>query len=657
MPLVARPRPVALPPELAAPQLPEVPDPAARLPADALPALDAAVAPALQARMTEMSARLTAQQTAADAEVARVNRDFDARLAQQTEQARAQQDQIIARSEASIEATRAEWREQNRATRTQWSQPVQAEQSAASAEIQAMAADGEAQADAALTEGETRARATQEQAQARAQAILAEAQNQASAARSAASGSSGGPVQRQVATGFEPGHDAGLSGQISGDDADEIMARAQAQVSRELARARAEMKRLRDSAHTLTEEQIARRVREIDRRIEELNERIKAQVDEALGDRFPTLEAFYLGEIDRMLDSARSQIMAVGGALMNGDQGLAHERMTVLTDVFSRRNEQLQAVLEDVETLAHFNDVDEALEAFGITLQVDGADATSDNAIWTPGRKENALGSAIRLENAFRDADTGSLLDSYDDPGAAFSAIMGGVEFDYISNTDNTGAEVDETGGDTYGHRVKFYTFSDNEMYHFAHEIGHLFNMNATNDPYEDLQTEEITAPASYNRTRNDNGGWRYEFALWGETLEFNSSNGGDKPIYYLRQEKDENNEVISQERFLIYVDDGAANMDVEDGVADVVVGGGSDSSRHITSNFGMQCPDYGDSGCFPYQQNTAQVGNDGEEYADMYANWGFNSFTENPAGDARDQWMENHMTDWIAQALERNSS
>jgi hypothetical protein len=47
-----------------------------------------------------------------------------------------------------------------------------------------------------------------------------------------------------------------------------------------------------------------------------------------------------------------------------------------------------------------------------------------------------------------------------------------------------------------------------------------------------------------------------------------------------------------------------------------------------------------------PWQQNTKDE--DGEEFADMFLNWVFDSFANDPAGAARYNWMDENMADWI---------
>jgi hypothetical protein len=37
-----------------------------------------------------------------------------------------------------------------------------------------------------------------------------------------------------------------------------------------------------------------------------------------------------------------------------------------------------------------------------------------------------------------------------------------------------------------------------------------------------------------------------------------------------------------------------------------------------------------------------------GEEFADMFMNWAFDSFADNTGGDARYQWMQSHMSVWL---------
>jgi hypothetical protein len=59
-----------------------------------------------------------------------------------------------------------------------------------------------------------------------------------------------------------------------------------------------------------------------------------------------------------------------------------------------------------------------------------------------------------------------------------------------------------------------------------------------------------------------------------------------------------------------------------------------------------------------PWQQHSLRWGGGdptgntaNEDYADMFLGWAYDGFTDDPAGDARYGWMENHMPAWIEQA------
>jgi hypothetical protein len=55
----------------------------------------------------------------------------------------------------------------------------------------------------------------------------------------------------------------------------------------------------------------------------------------------------------------------------------------------------------------------------------------------------------------------------------------------------------------------------------------------------------------------------------------------------------------------------------------------------------------------YPYRQNTAAT--PGEDFGDMFANWTFNSFTNDIYGAHRYNWMNNHMPGWMALAVAPN--
>ena len=54
-----------------------------------------------------------------------------------------------------------------------------------------------------------------------------------------------------------------------------------------------------------------------------------------------------------------------------------------------------------------------------------------------------------------------------------------------------------------------------------------------------------------------------------------------------------------------------------------------------------------------PYQQNAANAV--GEDYADMFMNWAFNSFASDVYGQARYRFMDDHISAWINLAVTNN--
>ncbi|HKZ55514.1 MAG TPA: hypothetical protein VJ123_08555 [Anaerolineales bacterium] len=58
-----------------------------------------------------------------------------------------------------------------------------------------------------------------------------------------------------------------------------------------------------------------------------------------------------------------------------------------------------------------------------------------------------------------------------------------------------------------------------------------------------------------------------------------------------------------------------------------------------------------------PWQQHSLRWGDNdptgntpGEDFADMFLGWAYDGFTDDPAGQARYDWMESHMAEWIEQ-------
>jgi hypothetical protein len=78
--------------------------------------------------------------------------------------------------------------------------------------------------------------------------------------------------------------------------------------------------------------------------------------------------------------------------------------------------------------------------------------------------------------------------------------------------------------------------------------------------------------------------------------------------------------------------------------VDDVQIAGGNMRTAH-----GYQ-PGYRRGTSLPWQQHAGACC--GEDFADMFLNWGLNSFANNPAGAARYDWMNANMPRWIALAV-----
>ena len=91
------------------------------------------------------------------------------------------------------------------------------------------------------------------------------------------------------------------------------------------------------------------------------------------------------------------------------------------------------------------------------------------------------------------------------------------------------------------------------------------------------------------------------------------------------------------------------------DGIADRIAGGSTVDTYEIESEYTRTAHGY-NSGKGPngsYQQNTWP--NAKEDFADMFSNYTFDSFSADSAGTARYDWMDSHMSAWISLAVANN--
>jgi hypothetical protein len=258
-----------------------------------------------------------------------------------------------------------------------------------------------------------------------------------------------------------------------------------------------------------------------------------------------------------------------------------------------RLQERYQGLRADVAVVAGFEDVSAGLDAFGITLAHD--EALAD---WTDERREQVLAQAVRIENAFRAADTDGLLASFG-PGAAFDAIFasrGDITLNLM--TERNGCNVDSVGVIGSGAitcssgLIEYRTFSNDELwdgvanslqYHFAHEYGHALNASLVG-AYKGLEADD----RSPYQTIDDHA----------EGLPVPSQRDWDDPAWGLPAR--EANGVRYQ---------------------------------------------------FPYQQNKTATNN--EYFADVFANWANGTLLDNEQGRALDAWMGRMVPEWTRARLD----
>ena len=343
-----------------------------------------------------------------------------------------------------------------------------------------------------------------------------------------------------------------------------------------------------EQAANLSPELQAAVVDEILAGTEGLETRIAEETSRALGGRFPTLEAFYGEQSRRLAETLRDGIRAAVPPPSEPAPAPA-DALASLQGL----QERYQGLRADVTVVSGFDDVDAGLEAFGITLTHD--EALAD---WTDERREQVLAQAVRIENAFRAADSEGLLGQFG-PGAAFDAIFasrGAIALNLMTERHGCNADwapVIGSGAITCSSSlIEYRTFSNDELwdgianslqYHFSHEFGHALNVSLAG-AYKGLEAKD----RSPYQTIDDAG----------EGLPSPSTRDWDDPAWGLPARE-------------------------VDGVR-----------RQ-----------------FPYQQNNSPT--NGEYFADVFSNWANGTLLDNEQGRALDAWMGRMVPEWVRTRLE----
>ena len=315
---------------------------------------------------------------------------------------------------------------------------------------------------------------------------------------------------------------------------------------------------------------------------------LTGEIDRALGERFPTLQTLYGEQSVRFVEALREGIGGAAEAALVAASPLVDPLSSL-----ERLQAQYEAVRRDAAVLARFAGVEAGLDAFGIDL---GHDAGATD--WTDEQREQVLGQAIRIENAFRAADREGLLARLG-PGEAFDALFasrGDITLSLITERHGCNVEslpVIEAGAITCSSElIEYRSLTSDEtwdglanarQYHFAHEFGHALNSSLLG-AYRGLEAE-------------------------------------DRSPYQ---------------------------------VIDDAVEGLPDPSQRDWDDPAWGLPTRESSGQlyqFPYQQNT--TASNGEYFADAFANWANGTLLDNEAGRALADWMDRMAPEWIRVRLE----
>jgi hypothetical protein len=647
--------PAIAPRPVTAPAIPEAPW--RNLPPAARARVDEAVAPGLERRVAALTARSEADGAQAQAQLAHLQTGHEAHRAASHQRAHAEITVLRTTGAAQVDTVRDHWRAHGEAVRDQTVAQVQAEHAAAELQIQDSVRAGEADSDAIIAGAERGAGEARRGADARAQAILAAASARAAEARGRPSVATL-PIARQEELGD------GTTVAQGEDEARQILEDAQAEVDREIEIAEREIERLIANAGNLSEEVLEHRLLVIINRIAELRVSLVSQLDAALGDRFPELEAAYAGQIETLLADVRRNMLSVTDALLAGNSQLAATQLAEAQVLIDARVERLHMTLQDAAVLSTFEDLDSALEAFNITMTSD-EDLAEGQRAWNDTDRQAVLGQAIRMENAFRDADEEGLFADagLTEPGAAFSAIMNGGNGITLRMANNVGTYTDEqrqamlkanperyatidnvpTTFTRYGAvtesagEVTFYSLSRNSTeglgnaraFHFGHELGHAFNatMLGADNALDDHDRSDVPY------TGNGEGALDLETIVDANGIAV-AGNGVDRFV--------PTNDVIEQ---------------LQEGFPDTWQAELQALSAEQGMQSGTMSLDAADQRLrmFPYQQNATD--SSGEWFADLYVNWANGTLADGPAGEAVDQWMDDHMQEWIRMRLAANEA
>lgn len=603
-----------------APPVPEAPW--RNLPPAARAWLDEAVASSLERRIAALTARSEADAAQTQTQLGALHASHEAQRAASYQRAQAEITALRTGGAAQVDAVRDRWRAGGQALRDQTVAQMQAERGATEVRIQDSVRAGEATSDAILAGAERDATDRRRRADARAQAILSAASARASEARGRASVATL-PIARQEDEG----------GALSEDEASEFLEEARAEVDRVIKEAEDDIALLIKEADDLSKEELEQRLSEISDTIEELNVWLSSELDRVLGDRFIKLEEAYVGQIDVLLADVNSNLKSATDALVDGDADRAATQLEEARILNDARIERLDMTLNDVAVLSRLEDVNSALEAFNLDMSKGG---------WEDRDRQAALGQAIRMENAFRDADEEGLFAQagLTAPGAAFSAIMNGGEpitLEKVNDPSKSGGHTDDAG------HITFYSMSRDETeglansraFHFGHEFAHAFNYAIQGAANADLSDDYEPTDAPYINDSGDveDGVFERETIL---DAEGNAVAGNHVERYLATDEEIDWLQDNFPDTWQTELQARSAERGMQSG----------------TTRLGETYPD---KRMFPYQQNAdpTEPYLDAEWFADLTVNWSNGTLAENAAGEAIDQWMDRHMQEWIRMQLE----
>jgi hypothetical protein len=648
-------RPVARAP-VPARGLPAVAVPAIResplrgLPPELLARMDQQAAPMVDRKVTAATAVAAADHQRATGELTALQTEHAAQAIARSEAAQAQVAALRTRGIAQVDAVRGQWQARSQAARDEATGQAHAAHAAVHAEVQSMVRDGEQRSGAVLAEGESRAGARKASADARAASILADAEARAAAARGHAPATARS-IARRPAIDPGDGGGGGTPGAGNEDQARAILRLAQLQVQAEMAIAKVEMAVLLTEAGTLSKKEIKDREDAIAGRIDDLKAKLDQTVKRVLGDHFPRIEAAYVAQIDTLLGDIHDTVETVGDGLSNNDAKAASEALVAASKLLDRRSKRLNETLDDVATLSSFQDgnVDNALGQFGITPGGFKDNPKTGNYDENQDLKQDILLEAIRVENAFRSADKKHLLATPElsTPGAAFKALFNEGQGMTISRTADAGGLTPNPAEIHLGGLNPDQTdwIANAKQFQIGHELGHAFNFGMI---FSQLDTGSQTAvPYQHQYHGRDGidrtsgkGAFDDPIMLDGKLVA-----GGDPSRRYTPPG--------GLPGFVSYPD--MRNKEL----ADITTGFAGQGMRYSRQDADSDPnsfytrytnPDNVSLRGLPYQQDLRKQ--NGEWFADVFVNWANGTLADNAQGDAIDDWMNDHMQDWIAMGL-----